>query len=226
MCGRMTMSVEFTDLESYLTENYKISNIDNLNYKKRYNIAPSNDVLAIICDGIKNRIGYLKWGFIPEFSNDEKMNFINARSETVASKLSFKSSFIHKRCIIPINSFYEWQNKDNTKTPMRILMKDEGIFALAGLWSTYIKPDNSRVYTFTILTTKANNLISNIHERMPVIIPIEKVDLWLKPNNKDINSLNSLLLPFSEELMTYYPVSNEVNNPRNDYEDLIKKANQ
>lgn len=225
MCGRVAITVSREDLKGYLYDYYSITNFNFDEYEPRYNVAPSQNVLAIINDGINNRAGYLKWGFIPEYTKDDKTIMINTRSETIDTRPTFKNSFINKRCIIPVDSFYEWKKETNGKTPMRIMMKDNSIFALAGIWSTYIKEDNSKLFTFSIVTTTANKLMSEIHERMPVILNQDNINLWLNPNNKDSQNLKKLLLPYDDNKMMAYAVGSEVNSPKNDYPNLIKRKN-
>ncbi|MFA7436055.1 MAG: SOS response-associated peptidase [Bacilli bacterium] len=223
MCGRVTITVPREEISKYLYDYFSINNFDIEMYSPRYNVAPSQNVLSIINDGQNYRAGFLKWGFIPEFSKDEKTILINARSETIDSKFSFKNSFIYKRCIIPVDGFYEWKREGTSKTPMRIHMQDKSIFALAGIWSTFIKPDNSKVFTFSIITCEANKLMQTIHDRMPVILDKDKIHFWLNPQNKDPNALKEILLPYDDKKMIAYKVSNEVNSPKNDYESLVNK---
>ena len=222
MCGRVTISAPREEISKYLYDYFSITEFDLNSYSPRYNITPSQDVLSIINDGENYRAGYLKWGFIPEYSKDSKSYIINTRSETIDTKPSFKNSLINKRCIIPVDGFYEWKKEQTKKTPMRITMKDNSIFALAGIWSTFIKDDASKIFTFSIITTTANKLINDIHDRMPVILNHENIKLWLNPNNKDPQLLKSLLHPYSDSTMITYEVSSEVNNPKNDYESLIE----
>lgn len=222
MCGRVAISIPKEDLQNYLYDYFSIEEFNLNRYKPSYNIAPSQNVLAILNDGKQNRAGYLKWGYIPSYAKDEKTTIINTRSETITEKNAFKDSFFQRRMIIPVDSFYEWQ-KD--KTPVRIFLKDKSIFALAAIWNSFQKENGEKIFTFSIITTNANNLIKDIHDRMPVIIPVDKIDNWLNPNNKDIDDLKSMLIPFSEDLMTYYQVSKDINSPKNDYPELIEKVN-
>ena len=226
MCGRVTISAPREEISKYLYDYFSINDFEINSYKPSYNISPSQNVLSIINDGTNFRAGYIKWGFIPEFSKDEKTYMINTRSETIDLKPSFKKSFINKRCIIPVDGFYEWKKDQNNKTPMRIQMKDNSIFAIAGIWSMFTRDDDSKLFTFSIITTTANELMQDIHERMPVILNKDFQKIWLNPKNKDPKHLKSLLLPFDSNLMKAYAVSNEVNNPKNDYPSLINSIDQ
>lgn len=223
MCARLTITSSKEEMNDYLTNYYNIDNSNIDDYIERYNAAPSQDILSIISDGVNYRAGFLKWGFIPEFSKDDKTMIINARSETIDIKPAFKVSFMTKRCIIPVDGYYEWKQEQNKKTPYRILMKDESIFALAGIYSK-IQINEKKIFTFSIITTSANNLTKDIHDRMPVILDLENTKLWLDPKVKDPALLKSILLPFDETKMTYYEVSSKVNSPKNDDPSLIKIA--
>jgi len=192
-----------------------------------YNIAPTHSIVSIINDGAKNRMGYLKWGLIPSWAKDNnKMasKLINARSETVDEKPSFKKAFQQRRCIIPMDSFFEWKREGKAKTPMRIKMKDDSLFGVAGLWDTWKSPAGEAIHTCTILTTTPNELMIDIHDRMPVIIPESSQSIWLNPNVHDNKQLKTLLVPYPAENMMAYEVSNKVNSPKNNSEELIKQS--
>jgi len=226
MCGRFTITIDLEDLREYLVEHYDITELKSEFQLPRYNIAPTQDVITIINDGSKNRVGLLKWGLIPSFAKDQKIgiSMINAKSETLMEKPSFKSSFQTKRCVILADSFYEWKKEDNKKIPMRIGLNNHQIFPMAGLWSTFIKPDGSKIHSTTIITTKANALMSEIHDRMPVILNDESVKTWLNPRNHDLNMLSKVLQPYDSKAMYSYPVSSVVNNARNEMKECILKV--
>ena len=220
MCGRFTLFAPYYeiidrfDIESAFAEN---------DYIPSYNIAPSQQVVAIINDGRKNRLGHLRWGLIPPWSKDEKIGYkmINARAETVAEKPSFRKAFQKQRCIIPADSFYEWQKEDGKKIPMRIKLKTDELFAIAGLWESWKSPEGKVIHTCTAITTEPNNLMKPIHDRMPVILKREDEAAWLDPRNNDIDFLGNMLLPFDERQMDAYSVSSAVNSPKNNEESLI-----
>ncbi|MFS0574776.1 SOS response-associated peptidase [Sporosarcina sp. 179-K 3D1 HS] len=220
MCGRFTLFAPYYEI----IKRFDIeSAFEESDYIPSYNIAPSNQVAAIINDGQKNRLGYLKWGLVPPWAKDEKIGYkmINARAETVAEKPSYRNAFKKRRCILPADSFYEWQRKEGNKIPMRIKLKDDGLFAIAGLWESWKKPDGSMLYTCTAITTEPNVLVKPIHDRMPVILRKEDEAAWLNPSNQDIHFLGNMLKPFDEEQMEAYIVSSDVNSPKNNKESLI-----
>nr|WP_106782355.1 SOS response-associated peptidase [Lysinibacillus timonensis] len=222
MCGRFTLFASFKKI----LEQFDIQqSIEEIFYEASYNIAPTHQILSIINDGTKNRMGFLRWGLIPSWSKDEKIavKLINARSETVEEKPSFKKSFFERRCIIPMDSFYEWKREGKMKIPMRIKMKDDSLFGVAGLWDTWKSPSGKAIHTCTILTTEPNHLMKEIHDRMPVILQKEQQLLWLNPSIQNKEQLKSLLVPFDEEKMIAYQVSTKVNSPRYNSEELIEK---
>ena len=217
MCGRFSL-FDLLGLEV----RFNLSLPDILN--PRYNIAPSQDILTIT-----NNEGFqathLKWGLIPFWSKDisSAKKMINARAETVDQKLSFKQSFKSRRCLIPADGFYEWKKEGNKKRPFRIVMKNEDVFAFAGLWDGWSSPEGETIYSCAILTTSANAMIEPIHNRMPVILSKEGEETWLR-EDADIPTLQSLLIPYPAKLMDCYEVSTRVNSPRNDDPDIIKPA--
>ena len=223
MCGRFTL---FTTYEYLLSEFDIQKAFDEEYYKESYNIAPTHNIVSIINDGTKNRMGYLKWGLVPSWAKDEKMasKMINARSETVDEKPSFKKPFYQRRCIIPMDSFYEWKRDGKVKTPMRIKMKDDSLFAVAGLWDTWKTPSGEAIHTCTILTTEPNELMADIHDRMPVILPKEKRSIWLDPSIHNNEQLKTLLVPYPADEMLAYEVSEKVNSPKNNSVELIQRV--
>ncbi|TWT16086.1 SOS response-associated peptidase [Planomicrobium sp. CPCC 101079] len=224
MCGRYSL---FTDYAAIL-ERFDIEEVslDESAYSPNYNIAPSQQVIAVVNDGTKNRLGLLKWGLIPPWAKDPKIGYkmINARAETAAEKPSFRNAFKKKRCLIVADSFYEWRRVDEQKTPMRIKMKSEEPFAFAGLWESWKSPDGKTVNTCSILTTKPNDLMAAIHDRMPVVLSKEAEKVWLDPSVQDPEVLSGLLKPFDAKQMEAYEVSPAVNSPKNNGPELIEKV--
>lgn len=220
MCGRFTLFAPYYEI----VERFNIeSALEEHQYIPSYNIAPSQQVLAVINDGKKNRLGHLRWGLIPPWAKDEKVGYkmINARAETVAEKPSYRNAFKKKRCIIPADSFYEWQNNEAGKVPMRIKLKSNELFGIAGLWESWRAPDGKQVHTCTAITTEPNSLIMPIHNRMPVILLPEDEKAWLDPLNTNTNFLGNILRPYDETQMEAYMVSGDVNSPKNNNESLI-----
>ncbi|AQU80462.1 SOS response-associated peptidase [Planococcus faecalis] len=224
MCGRYSL---FTDY-AVLIERFTIetSKIDQHSYSKSYNVAPSQQVLSIINDGDKNRLGELRWGLIPSWAKDAKIGYkmINARAETVAEKPSFRNAFKKRRCLVVADSFYEWQRASAEKIPMRIKLKTGEPFAFAAIWESWTGPDNKIINSCSIITTSSNVLMESIHDRMPVILSKEDEKTWLDPRVEDIEILKTLLKPYRAEDMEAYRVSEEVNSPKNNKPELIEKV--
>ena len=214
MCGRYTITVSMEELMF----RYLINDSTIIHYAPKYNMAPMQQLPAIIHDGHKNRLGELRWGLVPSWAADEKnaSRMINARAETLLEKASFKRLVSTRRCIIPADGFYEWQKNNNTKQPMRIVLQGGGIFSMAGLYDIWTNPEGLKLSTCTIITTTPNSLMANIHDRMPVILRKEDEEEWLNRENKNIHALMKLLNPYSADQMKAYPVSSAVGNVRND----------
>lgn len=223
MCGRFTLTATFTEI----IDRFEIeAAIQEELYNPNYNVAPSQSVLSVINDGSKNRLGFLRWGLIPPWSKDMKIGYkmINARAETIEEKPSFRQAFKKKRCLIIADSFYEWKrHEDKTKTPMRIKLKSGGLFAMAGLWESWISPQGETIYSCSVITTTPNEIVRDIHDRMPVILNPSDEKIWLDPTIKDAKQLNQLLIPFNYELMETYEVSSLVNSPKNNSIELIRE---
>lgn len=225
MCGRFTVSVTLDELKQYLYDYYDIDEMNKDFDLPRYNVAPGQSIISIINDRSKNRVGLLKWGFIPGFAKDEKtsLNIINAKAETLHQKPSFITSFQNKRCVIIADGFYEWKNADGKKIPMHIQLKNKQLFPMAGLWNTFTRSDGTKIHTCTIITTEANEMMSEIHNRMPVILTEDARKIWLNPDYKDLNELNHLLKPYDTRQMESYQVSTFVNHVANDGPKCLEK---
>jgi putative SOS response-associated peptidase YedK len=189
-------------------------------------VAPATDILVVTAspDGAR-QLRELKWGLVPRWAKDPSgaNRMINLRAETVREKKGWKSTLARRRCIIPIDGFYEWQDqgKGQRKQPFYITSRDFTPLALAGLWATWRDPDSGEeLFTCTILTTSANDLMESVHHRMPVILAPEDWDSWLDPENTDTEELAKLLVPAPEEMLTLWPVDPAVGNVRNNRPEL------
>jgi putative SOS response-associated peptidase YedK len=184
---------------------------------KRYNIAPSQQILAITQEDEERKANLFRWGLIPFWSKDPSIGnkLINARAETLDEKPSFKHLIKRKRCLIISDGFYEWKKEEGKKQPYFIHMKSRKSFALAGLWDAWGDKDDC-VYTCTIITTVPNDLMKPLHSRMPVILDEEQEKIWLDSHITDPAYLKTLLNPYSNHSMDAFPVSTMVNNPKND----------
>lgn len=225
MCGRFSLSITLKEVNDYLLENFHIEREDRDFGLPRYNVAPGQGIVSIINDGNKNRVGMIKWGFIPPFAKEENLRFnvINAKCETLQEKPFFRDSLKNKRCAILADGFYEWKKMGKQKIPNRFIMDNQLPFLMAGLWSVFTKKDGTKIYSCTILTTAANSLVMPVHDRMPVILSVENARVWLNPKVDNIPFLMSLLKPYEPSLMKVYPVTDAVNNAKNETADCIKE---
>ncbi|MEA3350551.1 MAG: SOS response-associated peptidase [Chloroflexota bacterium] len=224
MCGRFTLTASPDELQQafpWLT----LPQADDA-IPPRYNIAPSQPI-AVVPNTDENKLDYFLWGLIPFWAKDPKIGprLINARGETLTEKPSFKAAFKYRRCLILTDGFYEWQHK--TRTPYYIRMKSGKPFAFAGIWERWQSPDGSEILSSAIITTQPNKLLAPIHKRMPVILRSSDYTQWLTPGETSPNELDRLLVPFPvPEEMQAYPVSTQVNNPRNDNAGCVQPAPQ
>ena len=222
MCGRFSSTTQL----SFLLERFRAEPSGVEGHQPSWNVAPASNILVVVAgeDGAR-QLRELRWGLVPRWSKDPKSGnrMINMRAETVRDKTTWRRTLGSKRCIIPIDGFYEWQDqgKGKRKQPFYIAARDGQPLALAGLWATWRDPDgDDELWTCTILTTTANKLMASVHHRMPVILLPESWDAWLDPDNKDVDQLAALLEPAPEELLALWPVDQAVGNPRNNGPEL------
>ncbi len=194
----------------------------------RYNIAPTQNIPAIV-RGEASRLRQLKWfrwGLVPAWADSLAIGskMINARSETVHEKPSFRKALASRRCLVVADGYYEWKTEGKTKQPFLIEHSDGGVFAMAGLWEENRKamPGEPPIQSCTIITTAGNDLTSDIHDRMPVILASDDFDTWLDPSHQDTESLRSMLVPAANELLRRTPVSKHVGNVRNTDEECSR----
>jgi putative SOS response-associated peptidase YedK len=222
MCGRFTLTVDPAELQdAYPGTEFPPQ------FAPRFNIAPSQPVLAIPNDG-QNRADFFVWGLIPSWAKDPAIGnrLINARGETLAEKPSFRGGYKYKRCLVLADGFYEWKTQPGTKVkiPHFIHMKDRQPFAFAGLWDEWNSPDGSQIRSCTIVTTEPNELMTSIHNRMPVILPSNAYAQWIDPAVRTPESLGALIKAYPAGEMAAYPVSTLVNNPKNDQAECVVPA--
>jgi putative SOS response-associated peptidase YedK len=228
MCGRFTLAAAPAELASAFS-GVDFSTVAG-GLSPRYNIAPSQPVVAIL--GAPPRAGFLRWGLVPHWARDPAVGhrMINARAETVAEKPSFREALRKRRCLVPADGFYEWKKErtGKTGTPMRIRLATGAPFAFAGLWESW-KPvkgagREDELFTCALVTTEANALVREIHDRMPVILPARLYAAWLDPAEERPERLLAMLAPYPAGEMTAYPVSPAVNDPRAQGPRLISPA--
>ena len=211
MCGRFTLNSNLDSLQ--LRFGFEAR---DLGYQPRYNIAPTQPVLAVVNDGGR-RAEFMRWGLVPFWAKDIKIGsrMINAVGETAASKPAFRAAFKKRRCLVLADGFYEWRKEGKEKIPTFIFLKSGEPFAMAGLWETWKNPEGELVRSCTIVTTKPNEFIAPIHNRMPVILSQETEALWLDPMTEEASTLNPLLIHSPSEDLDSYVVSDLVNSFKN-----------
>jgi putative SOS response-associated peptidase YedK len=228
MCGRYVSATPPDQIAAYFgTEPPEVL------LEPSYNVAPTRDVYAVLSDGTTRHLDAFHWGLVPLWAKDAKIGsrMINARAETLAEKNAYKSAFKRRRCLIPADGFYEWRKDPDApakakKQPYFIHQPNGEPFALAGLWEVWRGPnkDQEPLRSCVIITTTPNEPMAAIHDRMPVVLPQSAWDTWLDRDLDDHELLGKLLIPAPPELITMHTVSTEVNNVRNDGEQLIEEA--
>jgi putative SOS response-associated peptidase YedK len=219
MCGRFSLAKNKEEISKRF--NVKTP----ADFKPRYNVAPLQQ-FPIITSRNPNELTMVRWGLVPSWSLDATTaaNMINARAESITTKIPFKHCLKDQRCLIPADGFYEWKKEGKAKIPFRFTLSNEDLFCFAGLWDAWENQETGIILnTFTIITTEANKLVSDVHERMPVILRKDLEKLWIAETITD-SQINSLLKPYDTSLMTSYKAHKSVNSVQNDSPDCILAA--
>ena len=219
MCGRFTITLEAADLQLDLG----IANMP-ADWQPRFNVAPTQ-LVATLVDASSRQAEWLRWGLIPSWAKDPTIasSLINARSETVAEKPSFRQAFNRRRCLILADGFFEWKRSASQKGPAQpyyFQRIDKKPFAFAGLWETWKPPEGELVRSCTLITCAANEIVSPVHERMPVMLSGESMWNWLELSSPD--ALKAILRPYPSDVMTAFPISRLVNNAKIESPDIVK----
>lgn len=224
MCGRYTVRATWHEMVSQ----FRATGEPVFPWTARYNIAPTQQVPIVRAHAATRELACVRWGLIPSWASDEKIGsrLINARSETLLEKPSFRTAFRRRRCLIVVDGFYEWRTQGRTKLPFYIQRRDQRLFAFAGLWEQWWGPSEQRrvepLTTCTVITTDANAFMAPIHDRMPVIISPDDYELWLQTEGSDLDQVTQLLHPYLADDLQMYPVSTLVNRPTVDDADCIQ----
>jgi putative SOS response-associated peptidase YedK len=220
MCGRFSLTKEELEIEKRFNAKFYSNDL-----VKRYNVAPSQLAL-VMTDEKPHELQHYKWGLIPSWAKEASIGYkmINAKSETIFQKPSFRNLIKNKRCLVIADGFYEWKPLTlKHKQPYRIGLKGDDLFAFAGLWDSWTdKASGEIINSFTIITTNANEVVSPIHDRMPVILEVEDEQKWISRNISH-DEIVKMLTSYPKEKMKAYPVSEKVNSPKNDSEELIEE---
>jgi putative SOS response-associated peptidase YedK len=228
MCGRYTLVADQEDLEKRFDARFR-----EAEFSPRYNMAPGQE-LPVITNEEPDAFQDLEWGLVPSWADDDSGGLINARAESVDEKPSFREAYERRRCLVPADGFYEWVETADGKQPYRVCFEDDRVFAMAGLWERWEsattqtgldafgggvddETESGPLETFTIVTTEPNDLVSDLHHRMAVILHPEAEQRWLSDDDP-----RAVLEPYSADGMRAYPVSTAVNDPKTDEPRLIE----
>lgn len=214
MCGRFSLGLVYG-----FSTRFSVPEVQDL--KPRYNIAPFQQV-PVIVGGEGRKVQWMRWGLVPHWAKGEEfgLKLINVRSESAMEKPMFKPLLNRQRCLVPATGFYEWQRQGPRRRPYHIRVKGQDYFAMAGIYDTWSK-EGKELMTFSILTTKANEAISPIHDRMPVVLPSEREGEWVSKEVLSADTLAELFEPPSASNFDVYPVSDLVNDPRADSSEMV-----
>jgi len=230
MCGRYGFIPE-KDFNNRFEIDDRRSKIDggNLKMEDRYNIAPG-EIVPVLTKNSPKKIEMMKWGLIPFWAKDPRIAYstINARGEEIENKPAFRKPFRQQRCLIPASGFFEWrkvtEDKKSRKIPYWIRLKNQVNFGFGGVYDVWKDTEGYEIKSFAIVTTAANDLMKEIHDRMPVILNAKDEDTWLDNRVSDIKLLKSLIIPYPSENMEAWRVADLVNNPGNNSPQIIEKT--
>ena len=217
MCGRYTIIATAEEIKQ------RFNVVVPKEFTNKYNAAPTQ-ILPVITNESPEGVSFFYWGLIPKWSKENSISqkLFNARAETIDQKATFKSALNQRRCLVIADGFYEWKVVGKkTKIPYRIKLKNDNLFAFAGLWEEFEDNSGEVMHTFTIVTTTANQTVSQIHDRMPVILQKSNEKRWLD-DSLTVDEHLELLKPVDSDFITMHTVSPLVNNVRNDSPELIK----
>lgn len=218
MCGRYSFAPDL----KIVNEHYEITLNDGVLHPN-YNCAPTQ-LLPVITNELPSQLSFYSWGLVPFWAKDKTIGskLINARAETISEKASFKNAFRRRRCLVLADAFYEWKKMpgSKSKTPYRIFLPERPLFSMAGIWETWKSAEGDALNSFSVITTIPNELMAEIHNRMPVILTKNAEKIWLQPD--DENQLKELLKPYPAKAMSAYRISNLVNSPRNNHKNITQ----
>jgi putative SOS response-associated peptidase YedK len=223
MCGRVRLSSDVSEIKlAFAIPPHR----PTPNFAPSWNVAPTDPLPVVRYDpkADERSLDVMRWGLVPYWAKDIKVGFanINAKAEGIESKPAFREAFQRRRCLVPVDNFYEWAKTAAGKQPYAIALADRRLMALAGLWENWRSPAGEWVRSFAIITTTANELCAELHNRMPVVLGVETWSAWLREEPADPLHLKALLAPYPSTEMTCWPVSPRVGNVKNDDESLIE----
>jgi len=223
MCGRARLSSDVSEIKLV----FRIPpERPTPNIAPSWNVAPTDPLPVVRYDekAHQRSLDVMRWGLIPYWAKDIKIGFstINARAEEVDTKPAFREAFQRRRCLVPLDNFYEWKKTETGKQPYAIALADRRLMATAGLWETWRSPQGERIRSFTIVTTKPNELCAELHNRMPAVLKPDMWPAWLGEQPATVRDLKAMLAPYPSDQMISWPVSARVGNVRNNDPSLIE----
>ncbi len=223
MCGRASLTKVEKDLEERFHATFYSEDLERYNPLPNYNVAPTQ-MHPVLTNTDPDHLQFFKWGLIPFWAKDEKIGsrMINSRIESILEKPAFRNAVQKRRCLVPFDGFYEWKKTPSGKIPFRIVLKDEGIFSVAGIWEKWKSPEGEEIFSFSVITQPPNALMESIHDRMPAILLPDQEQLWL---DTDISAeeVLQILSPFPDELLKVYTVSKKVNKVSENDASLVEE---
>jgi putative SOS response-associated peptidase YedK len=223
MCGRARLSSDVSEIKSV----FGIPpDRPTPNFAANWNVTPTSLLPVVRFDEEDHQrsLDVMRWGLIPHWAKDIKIGYstFNARAEDIDTKPAFRAAFRQRRCLVPLDSFYEWKKTPTGKQPYAIGLKDSRLMAMAGLWETWHSPQGERIRSFTIATTKPNALCAELHNRMPVVLQPEAWPIWHGEVPADSKDLKALLAPYPGDDMVSWRVSPRVGNVKNNDPGLVE----
>jgi putative SOS response-associated peptidase YedK len=223
MCGRVRLSSDVSEIRLV----FRIPPDRPLpNFPPSWNVAPTDSLPVVRLDtkAGQRSLDMLRWGLVPYWAKDLNVGFanINAKAEGIENKPAFRKSFERRRCLVPVDNFYEWKKTGTGKQPYAIALADRGLMALAGLWENWHSPAGEWIRTFAIITTQPSELCAELHNRMPVVLKSDVWPAWLGEQPATVNDLKAMLAPYPSDQMISWPVSTRVGNVKNNDPSLIE----
>jgi len=224
MCGRYTLAKK-EKLKELLQGRFQIDfdEFSHIRLVPRFNVAPTQQVPVVLQEDGRRKLTPARWGLVPFWAKPGSKPLINARAETVATNGAFRDAFKSRRCLVPADGFYEWATTPMGKVPHHFTLKDDGLFAFAGIWEPMTTTDGAKVPTLSLITTTPNEMVATVHNRMPVILTPEREAAWLDGSTPP-ETLTSFLTPYPADRMKERAVSTRLNSAKVDSPDLLEPA--
>ena len=223
MCGRVRLSSDVSEIKLVFSIP---AHRPTPNFPPSWNVAPTDPFPVVRYDAKagERSLDVLRWGLVPFWAKDIKVGFanINAKAEGIENKPAFREAFQRRRCLVPVDNFYEWKKTPTGKQPYAVALADRGLMTLAGLWENWRSPAGEWIRSFAVVTCPPNDLCGELHNRMPVVLGPERWPAWLGEEPADARQLKAMLAPYPSENMTCWPVSPRVGSVKNNDPSLIE----